>query len=94
MMSKTLVADSIAVGTKIRVKEGVASPEFPDVSYAGWTGSVVEQTGKKLARKFVIEWDDQTLDDMPTEYHDRCEENSLFYRMACLDAKQFESIDD
>lgn len=93
-MSKTQVADAIAVGTKIRVKGGVASTEFPDVSYGGWTGSVVEQTGKKLARKYVIEWDDQTIDDMPTGYRNLCEENSLFYRMACFDAKQIERIDD
>lgn len=93
-MSKTKVADAIAVGTKIRVKEGVASPEFPDVSYAGWAGSVVELTGKNSARKYVIEWDYQTLDDMPTEYRVLCEENSLFYRMACFDAKQIERIDD
>jgi hypothetical protein len=93
-MSKTQVADAISVGTKIRVKEGVASPEFPDISYAGWAGSVVERTGKKSSLKYVIEWDDQTIDDMPTVYRDLCEQNSLFYRMACFDAKQIERIDD
>ena len=58
-MSRTQVADVTPVGTKIRVKEGIASPEFPDFSYSGWVGSVVELTGKKSARKYVIEWDDQ-----------------------------------
>ncbi len=93
-MSKTKLADAIPVGTIIRVKDGVISPEFPDVSYAGWAGSVVELTGKKSSRKYVIEWDDQTIDDMPTGYRDLCEESSLFYRMACFDAKQIERIDD
>lgn len=93
-MSNTKVADAIAVGTIIRVKEGVVSPDFRDISYAGWAGSVVELTGKKSARKYVIEWDEQTIDDMPTVYRELCEENSLFYRMACFDAKQIERIDD
>ena len=92
-MSKTQVADAVPVGTTIRVKGGVVSPEFPDFSYAGWAGSVVELTGKKSALKYVIEWDDRTIDDMPTEYRDLCEQNSLFYRMACFDANQIERID-
>jgi hypothetical protein len=93
-MSKTQVAEAISIGTVIRVKTGVTSPEFPEVSHAGWAGNVVELTGKKSALKYVIEWNDQTIDDIPTEYRDLCEQNNLFYRMACFDAKQIERIDD
>jgi hypothetical protein len=71
-------------GTRIRVKEGVTSPEFPDVSLAGWTGTVVETSGKPPSVKVVIEWDGETMAKMPAEYVSRCETQQLYYQMACL----------
>ena len=47
----------IPVGTPIVVKPGVASPDFPDVSFAGWTGVVAEHAGKKTAPRYIVEWD-------------------------------------
>ncbi len=82
------------INSSKRVKEGVASPEFPDVTCEGWSGSIVEMTGKKSALKFVIEWDDETLKAMTEEYREQCEQNSLYYRMACFDADQIESVDE
>lgn len=71
-------------GSWIRVRVGVMSPEFSDVSFAGWTGTVVEVSGKPPATKVVIEWDGDTLGRMPPEYVARCEAQQLFYQMACL----------
>lgn len=71
-------------GTRIRVRPGVTSPEFPEVSLAGWTGTVIEATGKPPAVKVIIEWDATTLGQMPPDYVARCESQQLFYQMACL----------
>lgn len=71
-------------GTRIRVRPGVTSPEFPDVALTGWTGTVIEATGKPPAVKVIIEWDATTLEQMPADYVARCESQQLFYQMACL----------
>jgi hypothetical protein len=71
-------------GARVRVRDGVTSPEFPEVSIAGWTGTVVEVTGKPPAAKVVLEWDGDTLGRMPRDYITRCEAQQLFYQMACL----------
>lgn len=71
-------------GTRIRVRPGVTSPEFPDVALTGWTGTVIEATGKPPAVKVIIEWDAATLEQMPADYVARCENQQLFYQMACL----------
>jgi hypothetical protein len=71
-------------GARVRVKEGVTSPEFPEVSLAGWTGTVVETSGKPPAVKVVIEWDGETMAKMPADYVSRCEAQQLYYQMACL----------
>ncbi len=71
-------------GTRIRVRAGVTSPEFPEVSLEGWSGTVIEASGKPPTVKIIIEWDADTLGNMPPDYVARCESQQLFYQMACL----------
>jgi hypothetical protein len=82
-MAKKKAANGLE-GTRVRVRDGVPSPEFPDVSLAGWTGTVVEVSGKSPTAKVILEWDGTTLGNMPREYVARCEAQQLFYQMACL----------
>lgn len=89
-MAKKKASGGWEEGTRIRVKAGVASSEFPEVSIAGWSGSVVETSGKSPALKLIIEWDEATLAAMPADYVSRCEAQQLFYRMAYLDAADVE----
>jgi hypothetical protein len=77
-------------GARIRVKPGVASPDFADVSFAGWTGSVMEVSGKPPAQKFIIEWDQATQSAMPADYVARCEAQMLLHTMACLGGDDIE----
>ncbi len=83
-MAKKKAAAGPGAGTKIRVREGVPSPEFPEVSLAGWTGAVVETSGKPPDLKLIIEWDADTMAKMPADYVTRCEAQQLYYSMACL----------
>ncbi|GIX03417.1 MAG: hypothetical protein KatS3mg113_0423 [Planctomycetaceae bacterium] len=71
-------------GKRVRVRNGVVSPEFPEISLAGWTGTVVEVTGKPPDVKCVVEWDGDTLGRMPSDYVARCEAQQLYYQLACL----------
>lgn len=81
----------LAVGSRVRVKEGVSSPDFPDVSFAGWIATIIELSGKKPNQKFILEFDDSVVAAMPPDYLARCEEQRLLYTMACLTGDQLEA---
>ena len=82
----------LAIGSRVRVKLGVLSPDFADVSFAGWTATIMELNGKKPNQKFIIEFDDAAIAAMPPDYLQRCEEQRLLYTMACLEADQLEAV--
>lgn len=90
-MADVKTAERLSVGTRIEVKPGVTSPEFPDVPCEGWSGTIVELIGRKSDPKYVVEWDERTIERMPEDYRDLCEENGLFFRMACFAAEEIES---
>lgn len=83
-MAKKKVIGSIAEGMRVRVREGVMSPEFPEISIAGWTGTVHEVTGKASPTNCILEWDPDTVSMMPADYVSRCEQGGLYHLMACL----------
>ncbi len=83
----------LKVGCTIRVMPGVASPDFSDISFAGWTATIVEVSKKKTGTKYVVEWSESTLSEMPQIYRDRCEESHLYDRMAYLDGAEIEPVD-
>ncbi len=91
-MAKKKSAGGLDAGARVRVKAGVSSPEFPEVSLGNWTGAVVEVSGKPPAQKFLVEWDDATLAAMPADYVSRCEAQQLFHAMAFLGADEIELV--
>ena len=93
-MSKKKATGKFSAGIRIRVKAGVAAPEFPDVLCEGWTGCIAELIGKKADPKYVIEWDESVVEAMPASYVEQCEEKNLFYRMACFTAEEIEQLDE
>ncbi len=91
-MAKKKATGGLDEGAKIRVKSGVMSPDFPDVSFGGWTGNVMEVSGKPPAQKFIVEWDSATVSAMPGDYVSRCEAQMLYHVMACLGAEDIELV--
>jgi hypothetical protein len=83
--------DTLPVGTRIVVRDGVSSPDFADVAYDGWTGTIVEHHGKKADPRYIVEWDAATLAAMPADYVSRCEEQQIYHLMACLERTDVES---
>jgi len=84
----------LTVGTRIRVKDGVTAPEIPDICCEGWVGNIIELLGKKSQVKYIIEWDNSTIDEMPAAYIDRCEEQGLYFKMSCFEGDEIEAVDD
>lgn len=76
----------------MRVRADVCSPEFPEVSLSGWTGTIVESSGKAPDVKVVLEWDQDTMSRMPADYVQRCEAQQLYYAMACLAEAEIEPL--
>lgn len=81
------------VGTSIRALDKVVSPDFPDISFAGWTGRIVEVSGKKAPFKYFVEWDDAVVTSMPASYVKRCEEQRIYHKWACLTHADFEAVE-
>lgn len=86
-------ASSLTSGTAVRVKEGVALPEFPEISIAGWTGEVMETKGRGASVQYIILWDAQTVDAIPQTYRDHCEEHGLTHEMVCLSKGDVEAVE-
>ncbi len=89
-MAKKKVSGGLE-GSRIRVKQAVNSPEFPEISLAGWTGVVVETSGKPPELKVIVEWDAATIAAMPAEYVSQCESGQLYYAMASLSGDDIEA---
>jgi hypothetical protein len=90
-MTKKQTTGKLSVGTRIRVKPGSSAPEFPDISIADWTGTITEIKKKKSGLQYMVEWDEATLTKMPDAYRQRCEEQRLYYLMACLNEDVIEA---
>ena len=91
-MAKKKAARGPGAGTRIRVRDGVTIPEFPSVSCGGWTGVIIDVSGKENPQ-YVIEWDGDSLQRMPKSYIEECEQKHLLYSMACLAADALEFLD-
>lgn len=77
----------LPIGTRVRVKEGVTSMEFPEISMRDWKGVVRSIRGKR----YMLAFDDKTLGCMPTEYISSCEERQMIHRYALLEPTQVEA---
>ncbi len=82
----------ISAGAKICVKPGVSIPECPEVDASGWSGMVVEAKGKGADCKYIVEWDDQTVEKIPESYKEACEKSGLYFMMACFPACDVEAL--
>ncbi|MFO1094753.1 MAG: hypothetical protein U0992_15820 [Planctomycetaceae bacterium] len=74
----------LSAGSLIRVNDGVAMPEFPQVDISGWSGAISESQGRGADIKYIVEWDAATRGRMPAEYVAHCEQQGLTPDMACL----------
>lgn len=83
----------LTAGTQIRLLPGCVVPEVPPVDAQDWTGVVLEAKGKGDSLQYIVEWDEETEGKMPQEFIQQCEEQGLFYKMACLPHSDIESVE-
>ena len=80
-------------GTAIRVRAGQTMPEFADVSIAGWAGTVLEARGRGETLKYIVEWSQETLAQLPPSFLEVAESQQLATEMACLPATAIEACE-
>ena len=75
-----------AVGDHVRVKPGVADPDWPDLPLGGWAGEITE-IDKRRSPTYLILWNKHTLDSMHTVYRQRAEKDGVGFQELWLGGK-------
>src|SRR4051794_26125227 len=80
-------------GDRIRVKYGVADPDFPDIPLGGWAGTVEmsEHVGDQIT--YEVDWGRKTLGAMHPVYKKRCERDGLDPKTMWLGEEDLEPDD-
>jgi hypothetical protein len=66
-----------SVGDQVRVKYGIADPDFSDIPLGGWAGTITEVDQRGRSPLYLIEWNQSTLDNMHPICRKRCERDGL-----------------
>ncbi len=92
---KTEEEVSLRLGESVRVKKGVKNPQNAKFSVAGWQGRVVsfENTDNKDEISVGIQWDSETLQNMPEDDILYAIENGLDYTGMFLLMNDLEKAD-
>jgi hypothetical protein len=66
-----------SVGDQLRVKSGVADPDFPDIPLGGWVGRIMKIDRRSPASLYLVEWNESTMKNRHPIIHKRCERDGL-----------------
>ncbi len=75
-MARTKSTSKFSVGDTVRVRPGVNDPDFPDIPFGGWTGTILEFEDSD-PRTYHIQLNARTLRSIHPIYHKRCERDGL-----------------
>jgi hypothetical protein len=79
-------APAFAVGDVVAARPGTCDPDFPGISLNGWTGHVVRVDRARSQTHYLVQWDQDTLEDLAWPCRDWCErEDRAFDQMWLLD---------
>jgi tetratricopeptide (TPR) repeat protein len=86
--SKRRTPSGLKIGDTVQVKAGVKDPDY-GIDLSGWQGEVTDLDEDEQGNVLVlIEWDSQTLEDMPDEEIEKSEEDGLDWgEMYLLDSE-------
>ena len=66
------------VGTRVRVKNHIMDPDYPELPLGGWAGEVADvQEG--VAPVYLVRWSQETLANVHPVYRNRCEREDLCF---------------
>jgi uncharacterized protein YodC (DUF2158 family) len=62
------------VGDRVRVKQGILDPDYPDMPLGGWAGTITEVHRRG---RYTIRWSRETLATIHPVYGKRCERDGM-----------------
>ncbi len=68
---------TFAVGDRVRVRRGVADPDFPDLPIGGWAGTVIQVDAHTSPTSYLVRWSRETLLAIHPVYDKRATRNGL-----------------
>jgi hypothetical protein len=68
---------SFCVGDAVVVKSGIADPDFSDMLLDGCVGTIIEVGQETSPIRYLVRWNQRTLESLPLTYHERCESEDL-----------------
>ncbi len=75
-MSKSKPPVMFGVGDTVRVKPGIADPDYPDIPLGGWAGTITEVEDGD-SRAYLVMLNERTLNNIHPIYRKRCERDGL-----------------
>lgn len=75
-MSKAKSPPTFSVGDAVRAKPGVTDPDFSDIPFGGWAGTIMEIEDDS-PRAYLIMLNERTLKSIHPIYGKRCERDGL-----------------
>ena len=73
---KPVTAPRFALGDHVRVKPGVADPDYHDLPLGAWAGEIIE-INKRNPPTYLIRWNQHTLDNIHPVYRQRAERDAF-----------------
>lgn len=78
-------------GAKVRVRQGVRDPDFPDIPLGGWAGIVKKAEQVEGETTYLIEWSKTTRKGIHPVYRKRCERDGLEFETMWLGEEDIET---
>ena len=82
-----------AAGDRVRVRRGVADPEYPDLPLGGWAGIVAEVDPRSSPPTYLVRWSRETLRHAHPVYERRAERDEFEFGSMWLGAGDLEPDD-
>jgi len=71
------------IGARVRVKPGIADPDYPDIPMGGWVGTITEIDDENAL--YLIKWSRETLAGVTPVFRKRCKRDGLDYEESWLE---------
>jgi len=86
---------NLKIGDSVKVKHGILEPDNEEFEIGGWQGRIIKIDRETNAENILItiEWDSQTLKQIPTEYIIESEVEGLSWQTMVLFESDIEKAD-
>lgn len=74
--STQMMRPKFPIGERVRVRNHVMDPDYPELPLGGWVGEVADVQRKTIV-SYLVRWSGDTLKSIHPVYRDRCQRDNL-----------------